>query len=92
MSPSQTGLVAVVTTGAGATVLAAFTATLEAVTQLAVGFAAVVASGVGLLLLWWTPWFRALPPERQQRAMWVTTGIIGFIVCCLPLVIILLRR
>ena len=92
MSTKQTALVAVVVTGVCATVLAAFTTTPEVITQLIVGTAAFLAAGFVLLVLMWTPWLRALPPERQRRTIWIAAGGTGLLVCLLPLVIGSLTR
>ena len=69
MSTKKTALLAVAVTGFAATVLGAFTTTPELITQLIVGIGAFLAAGIVLLVLLWTPWLRALPPERQRRTI-----------------------
>ena len=92
MNSKQTALIALVATGVGATVLGAYTATSEVITQLIVGVAAFLAAGIVLLVLLWTPWLRALPPERQHRIIWIAAGGTSLVVCLLPLMIGILSR
>jgi hypothetical protein len=91
MDAKLTALPAIVVTGFAAAVLGAFTTTPEVITQLVVGMAASLASGIVLLALLWTPWLRALSPERQRRAIWIAAAGTGLVVCCLPLVVGILR-
>jgi hypothetical protein len=92
MNLKRTALLAVVVTGCVATILGAFTTTPELITQVIVGIVAFLAAGIVLLLLLWTPWLRALPPERQRRTIWIAAGGTGLVVCLLPLVIGILTR
>ena len=91
MNPKLTALLSVVVTGFGATVIAPFTTTPELVTQVAVGVLAFLAAGVVLLALWWTPWLRALPPQRQRRTIWIAACGTGLVVCVLPLLLAVFR-
>ena len=92
MNAKQTALTAAVITGIGAIGLAAFTVTPDTIIQLTVGVAAFFASGLVLFVLLWTPWLRALPLERQCRAIWIASVSTGIIVCLLPLVTFMLKR
>jgi hypothetical protein len=68
------------------------TTTPEVITQLIVGTAAFLAAGIVLLVLLWTQWLRALPPERQRRTIWVAAGVTGLVVCLLPLAVGILTQ
>ncbi len=92
MSPKFTALVAAVTTGCGATVIGAFTTTPEMVTQLIVGTTAFMASGIVLLVLFCTPWLRAVSAERQRRVIWFAAVSTGALICLLPLALLLFRQ
>jgi len=92
MNPKVTALIAVVATGFCGTVLGAFTATPEAITQMIVGMGASVAAGAVLLVLFCTPWMRSLPAAQQRRVIWLAALSTGVISCFLPLGLLLFRR
>jgi len=91
MNSKLTALLAVVVTGFCATVLGAFTTTPEVITQLVVGVSAFLASGIVVVALLWTPWLRALSPERQRRGIWIAACGTGLLVTLLPMAVALFR-
>src|ERR1700677_3228214 len=92
MNPKWTALLAVAVTATCAGILGGFTVTPEVFTQILVGVESFVASGLVILVLFWTSRFRNCRPGRQQSIIWVAAGSTGVIICLLPLFLLLIKR
>ena len=90
MNAKQTAFLALAVTAFCATILGGITATPEIVTQIIIGVVAFLSSGLVLLGLWFTSWFRNSSVSRQQSVIWISTGSTSAIVCFLPLALWLL--
>src|SRR5438105_748890 len=87
MNSKRTALLAVTVTGIAATLLSAFTATPEAVTQLIIGVEAIAASAIVVFIVLRVPSMQALPIRRQRQMIWFSASGAGMVVCVLPLIL-----
>lgn len=92
MSPKLTSLIASVVAAIFAIFLSYFTTTPEFLTQLILGAAAFVITGLLLLFLLLLPWFRPLAAKRQRAVIWSVAASTAMVVSFLPLALFLLRR
>jgi hypothetical protein len=86
MSPKLTAFLAVVVTAYCAGILGAITMTPEVMSQIIVGVAAFIFSGMVVLGLWFIPSFRTCPVARQRVVIWIAAGGASIFVCILPLI------
>lgn len=66
--------------------------TPEVWSQIIIGVFALFASGLVVLGLWFTPWFRSRSIARQNSVIWIAASSTSAAVCILPLVVLLVHR
>jgi len=81
MSLRKTAFWATIASGLGAALLTEFTTAHELFTQAVVAFSALLAAGLIILILLFSPLLRKNRPKTQRRLIWVAGCSVAITVC-----------